>query len=231
VWRAGDPQIGKWKVASASQCGTPVNLRRLFVFSLSYTVVNGGGTCMRNQANPLDSDGDAFYLHDGIKYTWTFRFVDGSPYIARAPAMGPDHDARSLIWQIHGNIETGSPCTALTFTNGDDNVTYDNQMWGFSTCNGVVWHGRYLPGEADDWKIIAVISKGDDGMTQLYRNGVLQFTDRGANYHDSHPSFGDPGAYPWWNFGPYKWIWKDAPTNSSMTSVNMTIDNMVLTQD
>jgi hypothetical protein len=230
VWSAGDAKLGKWKIATSLQCGTPVNFGKRFVFTLAYTVVDGAGTCMRNQVNPLDAQGDTFYLKDGVKYTWSFRFIDGTPYVANSMRMGPDHDARSLIWQIHGNIERGTPCTTLSFTNGPDNVTYDNQQWGFSTCNGVVWHGRYVPGETDDWKIVAIISKGDDGMTQLYRNGVLQITDRGANYHDSHISPGNPNGFPWWNFGPYKWIWKDAPTNSSMTSVNMTIDNMVLTQ-
>ncbi|HET9031211.1 MAG TPA: hypothetical protein VFN49_13645 [Candidatus Aquilonibacter sp.] len=227
VWRAGDPALGRWIPATSGQCGRPINTRARFIFSLSYDPAAG---CMRNQANPIDAGGNAVYLRDGLRYTWTFRFIDGTPYLAQAAKAGPDHDARSLIWQIHGNIETGPPCTALRFTNGDNDVTYDDQRWGFSTCNGTVWHGRYEPGESDEWKIVAVISRGPDGMTQLYRNGVLQFTDRGANYHDSHPTPGDPQGYPWWNFGPYKWIWKDNPTNSSMNATNMTIDDMLLKQ-
>jgi hypothetical protein len=168
------------------------------------------------------------YLADGVQYTWTFHYIDGNPYVAGTVGMGKDHDARSLIWQIHGNIQPDSPCTALTFTNGADNLTYDSQMWGFSTCNGTVWHGTYSPGETDDWTVVATISKGADGVTQLYRNGVLQFTDRGANYRNSHPSAGNPNGYPWWNFGPYKWIWQNNPTNSSMRSVNMAIQDMTL---
>jgi hypothetical protein len=95
----------------------------------------------------------------------------------------------------------------------------------------MVWHGQYSPGETDDWKIVAVISNGAAGMTQLYRNGVLQVTDHGANYTDSHPSASNPSGQPWWNFGPYKWRWSSAPTSSSMRAVNMTIDNMLLVHD
>ena len=228
VWRAGDPTLGKWIEANSGQCGKPLNHGNRFVFSLAYSPAND---CMRNQANPLDAGGSMVYLREGTRYTWTFRFIDGTPYIANAARVGPDRDARSLIWQIHGNIESGSPCTALRFTNGDDDLTYNEQRWGFSTCNGTVWHGKYSPGEVDEWKIVAVVSSGASGMTQLYRNGILQVTDRGANYHDSHASPGDPQGFPWWNFGPYKWIWKNNPTNSSMNAINMTIDDMVLTQN
>lgn len=186
--------------------------------------------CIRNQAMPLTDGGDSIYLQDGVRYTWTFRYVDGTPYLADSPGMGRDYDARSSIWQIHGNIEMGSPCTGLIFTNGSDDLTNNRQMWGFTTCNGVIWRGAYTPGEVDDWKIVAVISKGSDGVTQLYRNGALVATDRGANYHDSHPSPGDPSGGPWWNFGPYKWLWANVPTTSSMRTINMTIERMMLTR-
>lgn len=230
VWRAGDPTLGKWVVAQSGQCGTPVNIRNRFIFSLAYTPQGGKGMCGRNQAMPLDAGGSTIYLQEGVRYTWTFRYIDGTPYIANAPGMGKDYDARSSIWQIHGNIQMGSPCTGLIFTNGNDNLTNNAQTWGFTTCNGTIWHGPYTPGETDDWKIVAVISSGSDGMTQLYRNGVLQVTDHGANYTDSHPSPGNLSGAPWWNFGPYKWRWFDVPTTSSLRAVNMTIDDMTLTQ-
>jgi hypothetical protein len=230
IWRAGDSALGRWQPANTNQCGLPINLGRTFTFALEYTAAKGQ-PCSRNQANPIDAGGNMIYLTDSVQYTWTFHYIDGNPFVAGKGGMGRDRDARSLIWQIHGNIQPDSPCTMLMFTNGADDVTYGRQMWGFSTCNGTIWRGTYTPGEVDDWKIVATISKGSDGVTQLYRNGSLVVTDRGANYRNSRASPGDPNGYPWWNFGPYKWIWLRNPTSSSMSSVNMAIQDMTLTAE
>jgi hypothetical protein len=220
IWKAGDPNFGHWVVATAYQCGTPVNTGPTFTF----TLVLNGSTCGRNQANPLrDADpADLVYLQDGGTFVWDFDYIDGTPSGA-APGMGADTDARSLIWQIHGQHELRTPCFRLMFINGADEVSRP-QMWGLSDCSGIVWAGPYTPGERDHFRIVAKISSGPTGFVEIYRNGAFQARHAGANYHNSR---GDP----WWNFGPYKWRWELAGGGgSTMTQVNATIDNMVLTK-
>lgn len=214
VWKAGDPTLGKWEIAYDHQCGTPVNVGTEFDF----TLVQNGTNCGRNQANPLTAAGGNVMLTPGVTYTWTWHEIDGPP-----PGMGPDADARSLVWQIHGYEESDSPCTSLNFINGPDQVS-GPQMWGFFTCAGLVWSGSYTPGESDDWTIVAKISSGSDGDTKLYRNGKLQVDSPGANYHNS------PTNQAWWNFGPYKWRWElPGGGGSTMTTVAQTFQSMLLT--
>ncbi len=87
-----------------------------------------------------------------------------------------------------------------------------------------MWTGTYTPGETDSFKIVARISEGSTGLTQLYRNGSLVASVSGANYHNS-------SGNPWWNFGPYKWRWElSGGGGSTMTKINATINNMTLTQ-
>jgi hypothetical protein len=218
IWRAGDANLGKWITANTYQCGNPVNNGTTFTFNLT----RSGTNCGRNMANPVDGSGNLIRLADGATYTWTFNYIDGKPD-GSGPGMGSDTDARSLIWQIHGYNEPDSPCTGLTFVNGPSNMG-GPQMWGFSTCNGLVWTGNYTAGERDTFKIVAKISATSAGYTQLYRNGVLVHTDNGANYHNSQGN-------PWWNFGPYKWRWElSGGGGSTMTSINATLDNLTLTQ-
>ncbi|MGB6985468.1 MAG: heparin lyase I family protein [Candidatus Aquilonibacter sp.] len=222
VWQAGSPTMGRWVVANTYQCGIPVVSGARFTFALTQKDTS----CGRNQANPTTVSGDLVRLSDGATYMWRFRFIDGVAS-AGSGGMGPDSgpNPEALIWQIHGYREPDTPCTSLNFANG---AYYAGQMpgqeWAFMTCRGAVWFGRYLPGEQDDWKIVATISASTSGETKLFRNGVLVVDDRGANYHHS---MGDP----WWNFGPYKWRW-ELPNGggSRLTQVSATIDQMVLTR-
>jgi hypothetical protein len=220
IWKAGDPVLGNWAVSNTYQCGTPVNTGATFTFNL----IRNGTNCGRNQATPLHNanPNEMFFLADGSTFTWEFDYIDGTPTGA-APGMGLDTDARSLIWQIHGYNEQGSPCTGLTFMNGPDGVS-SPQMWGLGDCSGTVWVGTYKPGERDHFKIVAKISTGSTGFIEIYRDGVFQAHHDGANYHNSQGN-------PWWNFGPYKWRWELAGGGgSNMTQVNATINNMVVTK-
>lgn len=211
VWKAG---TSNWKPSTSGQCGTPVLAGTTFTFALAID----GTNCIRNQVDPLDPDGSTLLLTNGRVYTWTWHETDGPP-----PGMGPDADARSLVWQIHGYIERDSPCTGLTFINGPDQVSKP-QLWGFSTCAGLVWSGAYTPGESDDWKVVALISSSSDGWTELWRNGRLQGHWKGANFHNSATN------QAWFNFGPYKYRWSLAAAGgSSMSSVAQTISGMALT--
>jgi len=222
VWQAGNTTKGRWIVANTYQCGTPVVSGSRFTFVLT----RDGTSCGRNQANPTTDSGGLVRLDDGQTYVWTFGFVDGAESGGGA-GMGPDPgpNPEALIWQIHGYREFDTPCTSLNFVNG---AYYPGQApgqeWAFMTCKGAVWFGRYVPGEHDDWKIVATISGSASGETKLYRNGVLVVDDRGANYHHS---VGDP----WWNFGPYKWRWELPDGGGSrLTRVTAIIDKMTLTR-
>jgi hypothetical protein len=218
VWRAGDSTLGKWTISNSNQCGSPVNTSTTFSFTLN----RSGTYCGRNQANPTMSSGSLLRLTDGATYTWTFNYFDGK-IGSKAVGMGVDTDARSLIWQIHGYLESDAPCAELMFVNGPKN-TGGPQRWGLQTCAGLVWTGTYSPGESDTFKIVARISKYSSGYTQLYRNGVLVASVGGANYHNS-------SGNPWWNFGPYKWRWMlSGGGGSNMYQVNATISNMTLTK-
>jgi hypothetical protein len=231
IWKAGDPTLGKWIVGNTYQCGTPVNTGSTFTFNL----VKNGTNCGRNQMLPVTSSGSTVYLTDGKTYTWSFHYVDGKPD-GTGPGMGQDtgSDPESLIWQIHGNTEPDTPCTSLNFLNGSyySGSLGAGQQWGFMTCSGVHWYGKYTPGEVDDFKIVATIANADIasetyGDTKLYRNGVLVMDTKGPNYHHSTSS----PARSWFNFGPYKWRWELANGGgSSMSNVNATIENMVVTQ-
>ena len=230
LWAAGNATLGKWKVASGYQCGTPVNSST----SLTFDLKRSGTSCGRNQANPVTSAGSTLYLQDGHTYTWTFHYIDGKP-AGSGPGMGLDTGSHpeALIWQIHGMTESDTPCTSLNFVNGAyySQSVGAGQLWAFSTCRGFVWFGKYTHGENDDWKIVATIADADIssetyGETKLYRNGVLVVDNKGPNYHHSaaHP------ASSWWNFGPYKWRWDVSNGGSNMTEVNATINNMTLTR-
>lgn len=230
VWKAGDSTLGKWMVSNTYQCGTPVNTGTQFAFNL----VKNGTNCGRNQMLPLTSGGSTFYLQDGATYTWQFRYIDGKPD-GSGPGMGLDTgiDPEANLWQIHGNVENDSPCTGLDFENGSyfSGSLGAGQQWSFSTCNGYKWFGKYTPGEVDDFKIVATIANADIssetyGETKLYRNGVLVMDDHGPNYHHSQSS----PARSWWNFGIYKWRWELTNSNSNLTNVNATFQNMILTQ-
>jgi hypothetical protein len=220
VWKAGDPVLGRWIVANTYQCGAPVQTGARFTFNL----VLNGQSCGRNQMLPLTADGDRFDLTPGRTYTWTFNYIDGTPS-GGGPGMGPDADARSLIWQLHtGHGYKYGNCMQLGFWNGGSPGTA--QKWYFyGTCSGdsAPFAMPYAPQETDAFKIVAYISDTSSGYTTLYRNGTLVGTITGPNFND------DPGSGPWWNFGPYKWRWELANGGgSSMTAVNVTIDDMTL---
>ena len=162
-------------------------------------------------------------LTDGATYAWEFDYIDGTS-ADTPPGMGPDVEAQSLIWQIHGYNEPDTPCTGLQFVNGDGLGAGGPQNWMLSNCAGIVWTGPYAPGEKDHFRIVALVSSGSSGSIEFYRNGTLEGTFPGANYHNSQ---GDP----WWNFGPYKWRWElPEAGGSNMTEVNATMNNMVFTQ-
>ncbi|TAM77960.1 hypothetical protein EPN44_01990 [bacterium] len=220
MWKAGDATYGHWITANTYQCGNPVQSGTQFTMSLSQGPAPGGGYCGRNQANPTDSSGSMIRLNFGQQYTWTFHYIDGTPADA-APGMGYDKDARSLIWQINP-YATGSTCTQFWIDNGG--VIGGPQQWDFKSCGVSVWRGTYTPGEVDDWKIVVVPSQTSTitGHITLYRNGVQVASYTGQNVSGSTGN-------PWWNFGPYKWIWETSPNDSTMTTVNATFQNMLLT--
>ena len=218
VWQAGREGYDRWVLARDGQCGTPHVAGSTFTF----TLVQQGAECIRNQAHPADSSGEISRLTDGKQYTWTFRYVDGDPKRS-AGGMGYDPDARSLIWQIHP-YAGGNPCVSLGFWNGGS--VGDQQQWFLSNCAGNVWSGSYHAGEVDDWKIVLLVTQNDDGYIRLYRNGTLVANAKGATYTNSHGGFGDP----WWNFGPYKWRWKLPDQGGSrLAVVRATITGMTVT--
>ena len=247
MWEAGSATLGKWENASTYQCGSPSVSGASFAFNLSQGAAPGGGYCGRNQAQPLNSSGGLSQLTPGQTYTWTFTYVDGTVSGA-APGMGQDcraseacgdgvtagcpgtacpGDARSTVWQIHGDGETNSPCTTLGFANGSNGVS-SPQVWAFYDCGTgsspiIEWTGSYTPQETDTWKITVNISDTNTGSVLLYRNGTLVYSNINiSTYTDS------PSGSPWWNVGPYKWIWENSPNDSAMSSVNMTINNLLV---
>lgn len=218
VWQAGNAQLGRWAKSNTYQCGSPAVSGATFNFTLS----RSGTSCGRNQASPMDANGNNSRLTDGRQYTWSFRYVDGTSAGSR-PGMGYDRDARSSIFQVHA-YGGGNACTGLGFYNGG--VVGAAQKWYLSTCSGYVWSGSYTAGEKDDWTIVMVPSQSSSGNVKLYRNGALVANVNGANYSNS----GGGNGGPWWNFGPYKWRWELANGGgSSMTQINASIQNMTLT--
>ena len=186
--------------------------------SFSQGPAPGGGHCGRNQANPIDpSTGNISRLNYGQQYTWTFHYIDGTP--SGGPGMGYDRDARSLIWQI-APYATGSTCTQFWLDNGG--YVGNPEQWDFKVCGNTVWSGPYKAGEQDDFKIVVVPSESSSGKVTVYRNGVKMGEYDGPNV------VGSSGT-PWWNFGPYKWIWESSPNDSSMKTVGATFQNMTLT--
>jgi hypothetical protein len=214
IWKAGDPNLGRWVVANTYQCGSALQSGTQFSFLLS----RNGTSCGRNQANPtIDVYGDLVRLQQGRQYTWTFHYIDGTP-IGGVPRMGPDNSASSLIWQIHDFNASGSGAS-LGFTNNAAGA----QVWYLSSGSGYQWEGAYTPGEQDDWKIVALVSNGSSGRLALFRNGAEVASITGANFSSS--------SDPWWNFGPYKWRWELAGGGgSTMIHVGCTIQQMLLTE-
>jgi hypothetical protein len=220
VWLAGDPVLGNWEPGDDEhQCGTPVQSGTTFTMTLT----RDGNNCNRNQATPLlGQTGGLVFLTPGIQYTWTWHEVDG---LVGLPVlgMGPDTDARSLVWQIHGLDEPDSPCTELAFYNNPA------QTRAFTVCGITIKTLPYTPTESDDWKVVAIVCDktscppGISPETKLYRNNVLMVDYVGQNAHN-----GKNHKY-WWNFGPYKWPWSDGTYTGSMTFVSQTFSNMKLT--
>lgn len=217
VWQAGLPGFDGWTNARDGQCGAPIQGGTTFSFVLRQK----GKDCYRNQVQPTDASGGLSRLVDGRTYTWRFRYRDGDG--ANARGMGPDDDARSLIFQIHP-YGGGNPCVGLAFFNGG--VVGQPQQWLLTNCSGNVWSGPYTPGEAVDWRISVAISETASGNIMLYRNGALVANIPGPTYSNDGGGHGDP----WWNFGPYKWRW-ELPDGggSTMTEVHMSVDGMKLT--
>jgi hypothetical protein len=85
-----------------------------------------------------------------------------------------------------------------------------------------VWTKAYTPQEVDNFKIVMLVSDTSSGSIHLYDNGVDQGTFTGPNY-----GTGGTGG-PWFNFGPYKSQW-EGTTQSSMSVVNATLNNMTVT--
>ncbi|HEX4014051.1 MAG TPA: hypothetical protein VHX17_09215 [Candidatus Cybelea sp.] len=223
VWRAGDPVLGKWQTANTQQCGKPVATGASFFFNLK----QDGTNCGRNQMLPLTPSGSLFQLTPGHVYTWVFDYIDGDAN-GKPPGMGNDGGvAQSVVWQIHGYNEPGTPCTQLGFGNTPPNSAAGQpQRWLIDDCGSSLsapfWTGPYAPQETDRFVIEAKVSAGSTGWTKLYRNGALVASSTGANYHSSPNN-------PWWNFGIYKWRWQLANAGGSkMTEVQNTVNNMTL---
>ncbi|MGB6984904.1 MAG: LamG-like jellyroll fold domain-containing protein [Candidatus Aquilonibacter sp.] len=248
VWEAGSATLGKWEAANTYQCGSPSVSATTTSFTLSQGSAPGGGHCGRNQLQPLNASGGLSQLTPGQSYTWTFQYDDsaasgsgqgmgldchagakcGNGVTTGCPGTSCVGDARSSVWQIHGDGETNSPCTELGFANGSNGAS-SPQVWAFYDCgtgssSQIEWTGSYTAGETDNWKITVVVSDGNTGSVQLYRNGTLVYSKSSiSTYTDS------PSGNPWWDYGIYKWIWENAPNDSSLSIVNFTIKNMEVT--
>jgi hypothetical protein len=216
VWKAGDSKYGKWKPATDGQCNTPI----ITGTQIDFSVTQNGQDCTRNQIQLLDAGGNGLLLTNGVIYSISWTQFDGP-----LPGMGPDKDARQNYFQLHGNVETDSPCTGLDGINGPNNLSQP-QMFGFSTCAGLVWHGDYTPGETDQWLVRMKVSSASDGWTELWRNGQLQGHWDGANFHNSKTN------QAWPNFGIYAYRWKVYPPQgggSSMTTKTQRFTDFVIT--
>ena len=197
-------------MANTYQCGVPVQTGNVFTFSLCRTASSADAT----KPTPYAADGNLVLMNPGETYTWKWKEIDGP-----SPGMGPDAEAESLVWQIHGLNEPHTPCTSLNFQNGTNDIPPGPQMWAFRTCAGIVWTGAYTPGETDHWKIKVTLALDATGVATLWRNGTLQGTWHGATFHDATQAF--------WNFGPYKWRWElPGEGGSTMTEVNQTYVGM-----
>jgi hypothetical protein len=222
VWQAG---VHPYSVRSGSgQCGSPTVNGATYLFSLAIS----GTNCYRNQVMPAAA-GATSYLNSGSTYQWTFTYRD-SP----APGMGPDKDARSLIWQIHPTTCACTPCTTLNFINGPTGVS-SPQYWGVYNCghgagNVIAWSGPYTPGAVVVWKILVRISNPQgaaNGMETVWKDGTQVYSAN--NIVTMCCATVTSPAPQWWNFGPYKWRWELAGGGgSSLTKVSMTIDSMTL---
>jgi hypothetical protein len=233
-WISGDPMLGKWQDATDGRCGSPGVSGSQFTFTLSYT----GGSCVRNQAKPLQSDGVTISeLAIGSTYSFIFDYIDGTPADA-APGMGMDcgvypancpagtgqGDSRSLVWQIHAQPDT-SPCTYLGFSNGPVPGVTTPQKWVITDCGSNAgsqqyrWTDTYTPQEVDYWCIQVKVAQDATGFVKVWRNGINVFNDINVKTVNAPTKGSLP---PWWDFGPYKWIWAQNPTMSNMSSVNMT---------
>lgn len=228
VWSANG---GKYAVVSGSgQCGSPTVSGGTFSFALSQS----SGSCYRNQAQPTYGGYSSAYLTEGATYQWSFTYRDSDANGA-APGMGPDADARSLVWQVHPNTCSCTPCTTLNFVNGPNGVS-SPEYWGFYDCasgstNVLKWSAPYVAGQTVNWKIEVTISKPQgtaNGSDRVWMNGTLVYS--ADNVVTNCCATNTSPSSAWWNFGPYKWIWANATNASTMTKVNATFDNMTLTQ-
>ena len=223
VWQAG---VHSYSVRSGSgQCGTPTVSGAVYAM----TLVQSGTTCYRNQTMPAAS-GQTAYLTSGSTYQWTFIYRD-TPY-----GMGPDSDARALIWQIHPNTCSCTPCTTLNFINGPNGVS-SPQYWGVYNCvhgsaNTIVYSTPYVQGASVVWKFVVKISDPQgtaNGAETVWKDGVQVYS---ATNIVTMCCATSTSPFPqWWNFGPYKWRWESAGGGgSTLIKVGATIDSMTLTK-
>lgn len=229
IWNAAS---GAYSVPGGSgQCGAPTKSGGTFAFALSIN----GTTCYRNQMMPNYGGYSTAYLSPGKTYQWSFTYRDTDAN-GKPPGMGPDTDARALMWQIHPNTCSCTPCTTLNFVNGPNGVS-SPQYWGLYDCktgsgNVLEYSTKYTPGATVNWQIQVTISSPQgaaNGAVRWWYNGVLVYS---ANNVVTTAGATQTSPYAqWWNFGIYKWRWELAGGGgSNMTKVNATVDNMTLTQ-
>jgi hypothetical protein len=222
----------------------------IFSFALAQT----SGACYRNQLHPAAS-GQTAYLQEGATYRWSFTYRDADMQFAQpgmndckvgfgqcgvssagCPGSTCAGDARSLIWQLHPNSCSCTPCVTLNFINGSSGVGAP-QYWGFYDCGKsgttplLEWSGTYAPGARVAWQIDVRISTPQgsaNGSVTLRKEGVVVYS--ATNVITMCCATYTAPSSVWWNFGPYKWIWSTVPNRSSAASLNATFENMLLTK-
>lgn len=181
----------------------------------------------------VNSSGDQLKVGHEYSIKFTNKLVDWRADQA-ADAIFQLHakPAEGKPWQsVQGGklVGLGGPEVMLTTANGE---------YHFFAGKKQIWHGKIEEGKWNNWEIKmrvdssdATAKDGKDGYLDLYRNGVLLASAKGANIADVDRRSGEPLAPEVYaKIGIYKWPWKDGRPQTDSSRREIHYSNFSITE-
>ncbi len=171
-------------------------------------------------------------------YDWANKQDIGSTHVYEFSTFHPTEyvadNLSELFWQLHGRADATesvrNPMLGFYLVGDNIELRYkwdtrsiqpDNDYEGGATH----WTDALERDVWVDWKIEIFLSYGNDGTTQVWRNGTLIVDYTGPNCYND-----DDG--PYLSFGVYKWDWTDpSDPPGDVSTRTMYMDDITVTRE